>query len=284
MAGLDHRHKSSVYHGISAPLMLLSPHERRLLGAFLRSHRERLKAEHVGVKTREERRRTPGLRREEVADLCGISPTWYAWIEQGRDISVSASALGRLAVSLRLTGPERAYLFELARARDPARADASQMAEDDPVLALRSALDAIDGPAYLMDPSWCARAWNAKAAMLFADWFSIEGRCLLDYMFLDARARRLVPDWPERARRLAAEFRADMGRRPEDAALQAMIERLRQGSPDFATFWTDHSVLAREGGPRLFQHPTLGPLLYDQITLNPAAWPDYKLVMLVSGS
>src|SRR5580692_5872735 len=100
--------------------MLLPQDQRRLLGAFLRRRREQLRAVDVGLPTsRAGRRRTPGLRREEMAQICGMSPTWYAWIEQGRDISVSSAALARLAEAMLLTPAERAYLFELTRARDP---------------------------------------------------------------------------------------------------------------------------------------------------------------------
>lgn len=261
--------------------MLLSLHQRRLLGAFLRAHRERLRPDDIGLDGTA-RRRTPGLRREEVAQRCGMSPTWYTWIEQGRDISVSAAALARLALALRLTAAERAYLFELAQARDPARLPSpSPAAEERPGTALQPALDAIAGPAYLMDAGWCTIAWNAAAAILFEDWFEREGRCLLDFMFLDPRAKQLVPDWEQRARRLAAEFRADTGRRPHDADHRKLIERLRKASTTFDALWTDHSVLSREGGLRLFHHRTLGALDYLQVTLAPAQWPEHRLVMLV---
>jgi transcriptional regulator with XRE-family HTH domain len=263
--------------------MRLRHDQRRLLGAFLRRRREQLRAADVGLLARGSgRRRTPGLRREEVAEICGMSPTWYAWIEQGRDISVSALALARLAQGMRLTPAERAYLFELTRQRDPSEPSPGlDDVEGAPPPALREALNAITTPAYLLDRLWRARAWNAPAAWLFSDWLTGEEPCLLAYVFLDAGARAFISDWRERARRLVAEFRADTGRNPDDPTLRALVERLRAASPEFAAFWGDHAVLAREGGARVFNHPRDGVQHYEQVTLSPAGRPDDKLVMLL---
>ena len=262
--------------------MLLSDDQRKLLGAFLRSHRERLRAPDTGLGPRRaERRRTPGLRREEVALICGMSPTWYSWIEQGRDISVSPSALARLAAALQLTAAERAYLFELAQARDPAAPDGDPAGPQDAAQALHPLVAAITAPAYVLDRLWRACAWNAPAAELFSDWLQGTAPCLLDYVYLDPGARRLIPDWENRARRLAAELRADTGRQPEDPDLKALIDRLSAQSPDFAAFWSNHAVLAREGGTRRFDHPGRGPVHYTQATLVPAGWPTHKLVVLL---
>lgn len=264
--------------------MALRTDQRRLLGTFLRAHREHLTALAAGLhESRAERRRTPGLRREEVAQLCGMSPTWYTWIEQGRDVSVSAPALARLADALRLSAAERGYLFELAQKRDPAAVAEEPEPSSELARALQPALDAIQTPAYLLDRLWRAQAWNAGAALLFSDWLAGADRCLLAYVFLDPRARGFIPDWENRARRLVAEFRADTARGPEDAQLRALIERLQEASSPFQTFWSDHAVSAREGGTRLFDHPRDGRVSYEQITLVPAGWPAYKLVVLVPG-
>lgn len=104
-------------------------------------------------------------------------------------------------------------------------------------------------PAYLLDRLWRARAWNAPAAHLFADWLEGGEPCLIAYVFLDRRARDFITDWENRARRLVAEFRADSARYPDDPALRGLIERLTAGSAEFAAFWRDHAVLAREGAP-----------------------------------
>jgi transcriptional regulator with XRE-family HTH domain len=248
------------------------------LGAYLKDRRGKLDPAAFGFTPG--RRRTPGLRREEMAQIGGMSPTWYAWIEQGRDISVSPGALARLATAMRLTPAERAYLFALARKRDPAeRSPAGR--EDEPAAALRAALKAIAAPAYLLDRLWRARAWNEAAARLFAGWLGSGEAGLLEYVFLERSARAFIVDWENRARRLVAEFRADTGRDPEDPALAAVVDRLRAASVDFAAFWRDHAVLAREGGARAFNHPIDGALVYEQVTLTPVGRPDQKLVILV---
>jgi len=262
--------------------MLLPADQRRLLGAFLRRHREALAPEAAGlpVAAPASRRRTPGLRREEVALLCGLSTTWYTWVEQGRDIALSAEALARLAQALRLTPAERAYLFELARRRDPAPPPPGT-APGAPPPELVAALRAMAAPAYLLDPLWRARAWNEAAGHLFAPWLDSGEACLLRYVFLDPTAPRFICDWENRARRLLAEFRADTAHDPDDPGMQALVRGLLQGSAAFARFWNEHAVLAREGGARSFNHPRDGLLHYEQVTLLPAAQPGHKLVMLL---
>src|SRR3954453_18793702 len=132
----------------------------RALGDFIRTHRERLSPLAVGLPPGP-RRRTPGLRREEVAQLCGVSPTWYTWIEQGRPVSASADALARIAVALQLSRAERAYLFELAAQRDPAEPDPA--AADAPATLLET-VQLVSAPAYVLDRQWNALAWNERAA------------------------------------------------------------------------------------------------------------------------
>jgi len=250
----------------------------RLLGAFLRARRERVTPQDAGLAGGSTRRRTPGLRREEVADLCGLSATWYAWLEQGRDVSASPQALARIAEALRLVPAERAYLFDLARKRDPAgRAEGPEA----PPPALLAALDAIAQPAYLLDRLWTACGWNKAAARLFVGWLDGPDQNLLRYVFLAPAAKAFLLDWEARARRLAAEFRADTAGRAQDADVAALVAELRRQSPAFAAFWSDQAVLAREGGERAFRHPMDAELRYQQITLQPAGAPEHKLVMLL---
>src|SRR6185312_4468119 len=144
--------------------------QRDELGEFLRSHRARLTPGELGLEPGM-RRRTPGLRREEVAQLAGVSATWYTWIEQGRDVSVSSSALTRLARVMRLTVAERAYLFDLAGRRDPDAPPDSPLGE----LNLTAIVDAITTPAYVLDRAWNALAWNKAAARLFVGWLDGSG-------------------------------------------------------------------------------------------------------------
>jgi len=219
------------------------------------------------------------LRREEVAQLCGLSATWYTWIEQARDVSVSPTALARLAGVLRLGRAERAYLFELAGKRDP---DQNRSDTDHLPSAALSCVETIQSPAYMLDRCWNARSWNARAERLFVGWLDQPGEAnLLQFIFLQPSARALICEWEQRARRVAAEFRAACSAHLNDPSLRKLIERLHRESRDFARFWDEHGVLDREGGERTFNHPTDGFLRYQQVTFALAGYPDLKLTMLV---
>lgn len=247
--------------------------QRTLLGQFVRSHRERVAPDLPG-----RRRRTPGLRREELAARAGIGVTWCAWIEQGRDVSVSPGTLSRLAMALALTPAERAYLFELAGRRDP---DAPQSSISQAPEAITMLVTALSCPAYGLDRLWNACCWNGAAEHLFVGWLD-EGqqKNLLRYTFTVPSARKLLPDWEDRARRLLAEFRADYGRMLNDPALGELVEDLKGESDLFAHEWHVQSVMAREGGARTFLHPEDGSVTYAQHTFSPAERPDYKIVAL----
>jgi transcriptional regulator with XRE-family HTH domain len=258
--------------------MPLPEDQRHKLAAFLRTRREALAPGAPG------RRRTPGLRREEVAQLCGLSTTWYTWVEQGRDIAVSAAALARLASALRLTPAERTYLFELANRRDPAPPKPVDSAATPAPSDLLAVLHAATVPAYLLDRLWHVRGWNESAGRLFAPWFDSGETCLLRYVFLDPKAPAFIWDWENRARRLLAEFRADTARDPDDPAMQTLVDGLLRDSEAFARLWNSHAVLAREGGERMFNHPSDGTLRYQQVTLLPAAHRGHKVVMLLPGN
>jgi transcriptional regulator with XRE-family HTH domain len=254
----------------------LPDNKAQSLGAFLRALRERQTPAAHGL-VGGPRRRTPGLRREEVAQLCGLSVTWYTWIEQGRELSVSPSALARLARGLRLSRAERGYLFELAAKRDPDRASPG----DAPPDAVLACVDAIDGPAYILDHTWAAHRWNARASRLFAGWLDAGGELnLLRYIFLRPEARSLIVDWEVRAHRVVAEFRAALSGHVEEPALRRLVDELSARSPDFARCWAAHGVLAREGGERTFRHPSDGLVHYQQVSLSLAGWPDFRLTML----
>jgi transcriptional regulator with XRE-family HTH domain len=256
---------------------------RRVLGDFLRAQRARLSPTSLGLPIGT-RRRTPGLRREELAQACGMSATWYTWLEQGRDVSASPTTLARLAGALRLTAAERAYLFELAGKRDPNAPPALSASDGmDVPPALAQALAAIDAPAYLLDRAWNARAWNQAAARLFVGWLDRSAdRNLLRYIFLNPIAPTVIPDWESRARRVLAEFRAESSRHLDDPALGALVQDLRRRSPRFARWWTEHAVGERAGGERRFVHPRDGRLTYEQIAFTLASRSDFTLVILVA--
>ncbi len=248
-----------------------------VLGRFLRAHRERLAPAEVGLAPGR-RRRTPGLRREELAQLAGLSATWVTWLEQGRPVALSARALASLAGALRLSRAERAYLFELAGRRDPMQAQDGHV----PATVMAS-VEAIKGPAYLLDRQWNALAWNAAAAGLFVGWLDPASgeRNLLRSMFLSQPLQALVEDWPHRAARLVAEFRAHSIRHAEDPPTRALVEGLLAESLAFRADWLSQDVEERQGGRRGFRHPLHGLLHFEQLTLVPAAAPGLTLVMLM---
>ena len=256
---------------------------RKELGDFLRVLRQRSAPEEFGFPIGN-RRRTRGLRREEVAQLAGISPTWYTWIEQGREVNVSSEALDRLSQVLKLSRSERDYLFEIAGRRDP---KASHRDEQDAAPAeLINMLADIAIPAYVMGRYLDLLAWNKLAAGLFAGWLDQSLKKdspapnLLKFVFLMPQARDFVVNWEGRARRIVAEFRADCRSRLEEPALQRLVTELTQSSPEFARYWQQHDVLERQGGQRSFNHPKQGLISYQQFTLRPVDQDQLKLVLL----
>lgn len=258
------------------------PAPARQLGQFLRACRDRLSPEDFGL-AGVARRRAPGLRREEAAALCGISPTWYTWIEQGRAGAISAPTLGAIARGLRLSRAERAYLLDLAARPEALPRRVERAAPDD----LAALVGAIRTPAYLLDLHWDAIAWNRPAAALFDDWLGAgrrgrtPDRNLLRYVFLHPRAPSLIVNWPERGRRLVAEFRADTAAASGDPLRQTVVDQLSRDSAAFAAAWRSQSVRLREGGERAFHHPRLGACRYQQFTLRLSDRPDLKLTTLV---
>lgn len=251
--------------------------QQRTLGEFLRAHRARLSPAGLGLPAGQ-RRRTPGLRREEVAQRCGLSVTWYTWLEQGRDVAASPQALASVARALQLTPAERAYLFQIAGRIDPALPADDAM---DVPPALADALASISGPAYVLDRLWNARACNEAARRLFVGWLDGEDANLLRYVFLNPVARRVIPDWNGRARRVLAEFRAESSRHLDDPALVALVDDLCGRNDFFARCWDEHEVVVPLGGERAFEHPREGRLTYEQVAFTLASRVDLKLVMLI---
>lgn len=248
---------------------------RPSLGDFLRARRDRLRPQDFGFPLG--RRRAPGLRREEAAQLCGVSPTWYTWIEQGRTTAISVETLSAIAVGLRLSRAERAYLFELGSRADPAppRTEGSDPQQ------LSALAHAVRPPAYILDRHWDAVAWNSAAAELFVDWLGSAERNLLRYVFLDPRAPEFIVDWDARARRLVAEYRADTASWRDDPVRKAFVHELCAASSAFESAWRSQQVLSREGGLRTFQHPERGRCDYEQYTLQVAQRPELKLTILL---
>jgi transcriptional regulator with XRE-family HTH domain len=262
-------------------------------GAFVRSRRLQCDPQEFGFAPGR-RRRTAGLRREELAQLCGISVTWLTWIEQGRAASVSAPTLLALARGLKLTRAEREYLFRLSGKSDPA--PPSEGGGDHRLL--QRLVEGFDAPAYVLDGYWDAVVWNKHASQLFPQWLKGQGgrnkvpsstgaaerANLLHYVFLTSAARRQVIDWKERSQRVVAEFRADTASLRSDALRDAFVEELAKRSPEFAAQWRAERVQAREGGERRFRDARGRICRFEQVTLRVARQPELKLVLLISST
>lgn len=245
----------------------------RDLGHFIRKHRERISPIDAGIRLTG-RRRTPGLRREELAHLCAVSPTWITWLEQGRNVSASKSMLEKLSSALKLSPAERRYLFVLS-----GKTDIEEVSGGDD--ALLESVKCMDCPAYFLDRLWNAVSWNEKAEELFEGWLKGNEKNLLKFVFDSKEARGLIANWDERAKRLVAEFRSDCGPRMDDIDVSNLVSVLSDSSPEFSRYWAEQDVTEREGGIREFDHPGLGRLVFRQATFIPAARRDLKLVLLV---
>jgi len=254
--------------------------ERKLLGEFLKTRRERLSPEQFGLPAGQ-RRRTPGLRREEVAQLAGVSVTWYTWIEQGRDIGFSAEVLESLARVFQLLPHEKEHLFTLAGKQS----GQPQIADDGGITpSLQQILDHQQHyPAYLMDRYWNIPAWNQTACTLFGDFAKMPKfeRNMVWYTLVRPETRQLVINWEQRAQRLIAEFRADCSKYLTDPWLKEFLNRLNEQCPEFDQWWSQYDILTREGGRRDFDHPEVGRLALEQTTLRLGHRPDIKLVIHV---
>lgn len=247
---------------------------RRVLAEFLRSRRERLTPQAAGILAGP-RRRTPGLRREEVAQLSGVSVTWYTWLEQARDITVSRQVLTSLARALMLSSIERRHLFALAGVPLP-----EQPAGRSPGPALQQLVDALEPcPAYLLDANWDLVGWNRAEAGLIGDPGQLEPaeRNLLWLMFMDPAIRSLMVDWEGQAQNLVAQFRADARQGFGDPRFEQLTGELREASAEFRTWWEAHDIADFGSNRRSFRHPWVGALTFDYVKLAAMDAPGVKL-------
>lgn len=248
---------------------------RAELAAFLRARRDAVTPEQVGL-PRGQGRRTPGLRREEVALLAGVSVTWYTWLEQGRRINASPDVLRAIGRALRLDDAGEAHLLALAQP-----ADSPVEAPSEAPSALVRLIDALDpAPAYVLGPRWEFLAWNAAEARLYPPIEHLEGveRNLLWVLFAHPATRELIVDWDLHARQALAEFRAATSASRNDPVLADLVDRLCAVSAEFATWWAEHDVAAFETRLRRFRHPAAGELTFEYQLLAPAEWPTLRVV------
>ncbi len=229
------------------------------LGSYLRECRSRLKPDAAATR----RRRTPGLRREEVATRAGVSVTWYTWLEQGRGGAPSADVLERLAVSLELDTDNREHLFLLAQHRPPPLllARSSSVAP-----ALQRVLDAFrTSPAIVKTPTWDIVAWNAAAVGALTDYAAlpVHERNVLRRLFGRPDKRTTLPDWEDNARFAIAVFRTDVARAGGSAEADALIEELQATSADFRRLYADMDVRSHGVGVKRLTHPEAGLLTFE---------------------
>ncbi|SJL82559.1 hypothetical protein VPAL9027_00488 [Vibrio palustris] len=224
---------------------------REELATFLRSRRERLLPTDVGLPS-SGRRRTPGLRREEVAALAGVGLTWYTWLEQGRDIGVSTTFLDNLASVLKLDAAERRHLFLLAHERPPTEPGKTFCKV--PPLIRRLMNDIPQHPAYVFNLRWDVLAFNDKANQLFNfERHPVERRNLLWMLFTDPDLRTLFVGWEQQAPRILSSFRRDYARANQETDIRELVDELQKVSPEFNTWWQQHDVHAPCTGIRDLQ-------------------------------
>lgn len=256
--------------------MKKSPEQRKELGSFLMSRRARLQPNAIGLP--QGNRRTPGLRREEVALLAGVSASWYTWLEQGRDIQASAHTLQRVATVLQLSRPESSYLFALCSLEPPSVMGSDELS--DGLTLLVQALDPI--PAYIRNPRTDILAWNT-ASDLFVDYGSLEPheRNTLRLMFLNPHYRTLIVGWEQLARGYISMFRAARAQAQDQEPFDRLIEELCVSSQEFSEWWPDIDVTEFSEGMKSLQHPKAGRVNYTYMALSPEGRPDLSLVAYI---
>ncbi|MFC0037378.1 helix-turn-helix transcriptional regulator [Actinomadura rayongensis] len=250
---------------------------RAELGAFLRSRRARLRPDDLGLPDHGGRRRVPGLRREELALLAGVSVDHYVRLEQGRTLHFSDAVLDAVARALRLDPTERAHLHRLARPSSGTAPASPQEVRP----GLRRLLDqAGDVPGYILGRNLDVLAWNPAASALLTDFGALppRERNLARLIFLDPRLRDLYVDWRGKAGDVVAFLRLDASRRPDDPATTALVEELSALSADFRTLWAEHRLKDKTHGRYIYRHPVVGDLELGFETLRLPDDPDQVFI------
>jgi transcriptional regulator with XRE-family HTH domain len=248
------------------------------LGTYLKDRRAKLDPAAFGFAS--ERRRTPGLRREEVAQRANISPTWYTWLEQGRGGAPSGDVLDRIARALMLTDVEREHLFLLGLGRPP---EVRYRKNDGVTPRLQRVLDALEPcPALIRTAIWDVLAWNQAATVLLIDYASLppEQRNILRFIFLDPRARAAQYDWEGVARFALGSFRVDAARAGAAAEVEPFVAELCRLSPEFKAMWDDNEVRGAHGeAVKHIRHPVAGPLAFEYSAFAVDGRPDLSMVV-----
>lgn len=244
---------------------------REDLRGFLRTRRARVMPEDVGLPGRG-RRRTPGLRREEVATLAGIGISWYTWLEQGRVIKVSDSVVESVSRVLGLDAAERGYFYRLVGLNPPP----AVAADTAPLPELERLMDSWSPyPAYVLDRWWNYVLTNASAQAVFG--VPRSGQNCLVLFFTEPRYRHFFTDWSTLAPQVVADFRSAAAPFPDDARFTEIQRGLYERSPEFARLWDQHDVRAESNGTKAVVHPVMGEMTFDHLVMHPSAHQDLRV-------
>jgi transcriptional regulator with XRE-family HTH domain len=251
---------------------------REQLADFLRTRRAALKPEDVGLPSGG-RRRTPGLRREEVAQLAGIGATWYTWLEQGREVRASLDVLESLARALHLDQAERNHLIQLGRgeAAPPCKSPAERVSP-----TLRKLIENLGpNPAYILGRRWDYLAWNDAAVALLGDFAAIPraARNHAWQTFTDPARREMFTDWELSSRMLVAKFRVESARHIGDPEFESLILALRKSSPEFSRAWDRHEVSQSGEARKDLRHPVAGMMSFSHAVFHPAEKLEQRLIL-----
>ncbi|HEX3673866.1 MAG TPA: helix-turn-helix transcriptional regulator [Rhizomicrobium sp.] len=247
------------------------------LGTYLKDRRAKLDPAAFGFPLK--RRRTPGLRREEVAQRANVSATWYTWLEQGRGGAPSSDVLDRISRAMMLTDVEREHLFLLGLGRPP---EVHYHAPDGVTPRLQRVLDTLElSPAFVRTATWDVVAWNRAAEMVLTDYSKLEAsqRNILRLIFRDSRVRAAQPDWEHVARFVVAAFRADAARAGAVQKIQSLVDELCSVSPEFEAMWRDNDVRTHGDGTKILHHPVAGPLAMEYSAFAVDGRPDLSMVI-----
>ncbi|MFV0129976.1 helix-turn-helix transcriptional regulator [Streptomyces sp. HMX112] len=264
---------------MAAPAGTDSAKEHRLaeLREFLRSRRARITPAEAGLPHGGARRRTPGLRREEVAVLAGVGVSWYQWLEQGRDITVSPQVLDAVARVLRLSPAERRHLYVLAGLNPPPpEVDPAHRHMCD---GLRRLIDAwMPFPAHVMDIYWNAVMYNDSAAIVLGMRPGMPQNCLLSF-FTDPVYRDRAKSWERNAPGVVAQFRAACSDFPDDEGFRAVVAEAKRNSEEFARLWERRDIAPGGQVRKELEHPLVGTLHLESTQLRVPARPDLTIVL-----
>src|ERR1700742_3328015 len=247
------------------------------LGTYLRDRRMKLDPAALGFPA--DRRRTPGLRREEVAQRANISPTWYTWLEQGRGGAPSADVLDRIARALMLTDVEREHVFRLGVGRPP---EVRYQKHEGVTPRLQRVLDALEpSPALIRTATWDVVAWNRGASAMLTDYGALppDQRNILRMIFLNPSSRTAQYNWENVARFVVGAFRIDAARAGAAAEVEPLVEELCRLSPEFKAMWLDNDVRSHGEAVKHIRHPVIGRIAFEYSAFAIDGRPDLSMIV-----